>query len=260
MRVARSSGGAAAAPPVNAYDEPVGRGRLALLLAVGALVGGVGLLAWASTYAPTHAPTPEDRLRAAGETLGRVRVSAAVVDRSLSATEAIADFGIEEGVRLVRVRIVDRLRIALRIETPDAIELAEPPRACLVWHFSAPDDAGLSDRCWGEPDLGGLVAAGLARSGAGHPMLVAGHPIEIVADLRRGDVRCDYPPGDWQLEIALVPLVDGVPVGAVNLPPVALEVPASGDGPLPFLRFDTRFCGLANTIYRDQGEPQVASP
>jgi hypothetical protein len=256
MRAARFFGGAPGAQPLDAYDEPVGRGRLALLFTIGALVGGIGLLAWVST----HASTPKDRLQAASEKLARVRVSAAVVDRSLSATEAIADFGVEEGVRLVRVRIVDGLRMDLRIETPDTIELAEPPRVCLVWHFSAPDDAGLSDRCWGEPDLGGLVAARLARSEAGHPVLVAGEAVEIVADLWRGEVRCDYPPGDWQLEMALVPLIDGAPRGTVNLPPVALAVPASGDDPLAFLRFDTRFCGLANSVYRDQGEPQVVAP
>jgi hypothetical protein len=91
-------------------------------------------------------------------------------------------------------------------------------------------------------------------------MLPAGHPIVVDAALRRGDVRCDYPPGDWQLETALEPLVDGSPVGAMDLPVVGLEVSAIAEGPLPFLRFDTRFCGLATSIYLHQGEPPVASP
>jgi hypothetical protein len=226
------------------------------ILILAALIGGIGFLAWVST----QVPTPEDRLREASAALARMRVTATVVDRSLAATEAIADFGIEKGVRLVRVRIVDRLQVELRVETPEAIELVEPPRVCLAWHFSAPDDAGLADRCWGEPDLGGLLAAQLARDEAGHPLLPAGRPIVVDAALRRGDVRCDYPPGDWQLEMALEPLVDGSPVGAMDLPPVGLLVLATGEGPLPFLRFDTRFCGLATRVYLEQGEPPVTLP
>lgn len=230
--------------------------RPSSILVLAALIGGIGFLAWVST----QARTPEDRLREASAALARVGVSATVIDHSLAATEAIADFGIEEGVRLVRVRIVDQLQLELRVETPDAIELAEPPRVCLAWYFSAPDDAGLSDRCWGEPDLGGLLEAQLARDEAGHTLLPAGRPIVVDATLRRGDVRCDYPPGDWQLEVALEPLVDGSPVGALDLPPVVLAVSATGDGPLPFLRFDTRFCGLATLVYLQQGEPPVALP
>ena len=179
---------------------------------------------------------------------------------SLMATEAVADFGIEEGVRLVRVRILDELDLEVRIETTETLTLAAPPRVCLVGPYSAPDDAGLSDRCWGEPDLGGLLAEELTTDAAGHPMLIAGQPIVLSAALRRGDVRCDYPPGEWQLEVTLEPLVYGVSVGALDLPPAALEVPPTADGPLPLNLFGTRYCGLATVVYRDQGEPPVAGP
>ena len=60
--------------------------------------------------------------------------------------------------------------------------------------------------------------------------------------------------------MALEPLVDGVPVGALDLPPVGVEVPSTGEGPLPFLRFDTRFCGLATIVYLKQGDPPVMLP
>jgi hypothetical protein len=60
--------------------------------------------------------------------------------------------------------------------------------------------------------------------------------------------------------MALTPRIDGVAVDPIDLPPVAFKVPATGDGPLRFLRIGTRFCGLATIIVRDQGEPQVATP
>jgi hypothetical protein len=202
----------------------------------------------------------DERVHAGIRAVADVRVTVTVVDRTLSATEAIADFGVTEGVRLVKVRIVDGLRLRVRIESPAAIELAEPPRVCLLWEFGAPDDAGLTDRCWGEPELGALVAARLERTAAGQLAIGAGGPVEIVADLKRGNVRCDYPPANWQLEMALTPRIDGVQVDPIDLPPVAFNVPATGDGPLRFQRIGTRFCGLATVIVGDQGGPQVATP
>jgi len=194
------------------------------------------------------------------DTPAEVRVSATVVASSLAATHAIADFGIEEGVRMVKVRIVDELQMELRIETEGSVVLAGPPRVCLVGPFWAPDDAGLTDRCWGEPDLGGLLAAQLATDAAGRPMLAGDRPIVVAAKLRRGDVRCDYPPGDWQLEVRLEAVVDGSSVGATDLSPVGLSVPAEVGNPLPLSLIQaTRYCGLANVVYREQGEPPVAT-
>ncbi len=221
-----------------------------------ALTVGAGLLAWVAT----NAKPPDARLPAGSHAGAEVLVSVTVVDHSLAATEAIADFGIAKGIRLVRVRIADVMRLRLRIESSETLKLAEPPRLCLFWEFAAPDDAGLENRCWGQPDLRDVVAAQLERNAAGQLELVAGHPLEIAAELQRGDVRCDYPPGVWDLETTLVPLVESKQQEPIDLPPVTFEVPAGGDGPLPFLQFNTRFCGLATTVYIHQGEPQVAVP
>lgn len=226
------------------------------ILVLAVLVGVIGFLAWPSR----QSLTPEQRVREAGLALSRVRASATVVDQSLAATLAVADFGIEKGVKQVPVRIINRLQVELRVEGPDAVALVEPPRVCLVWHFSAPDDAGLTDRCWGEPDLSALLAAQLGRDAAEHPLLPAGRPIRVAADLRRGDVRCDYPPGRWQLELTFRPFVDGASPAPVDLTPVEFAVPSVDAGPLQLLVTGTRFCGLATTVYLDQGEPPLQSP
>ncbi|MGH3118150.1 MAG: hypothetical protein ACRDQ2_13760 [Gaiellales bacterium] len=190
-----------------------------------------------------------------------IRVSATVLGSSLAATGAIADFGIDEGVRMVNVRILDELRLELHIETERDVPLATVPKVCLVGRGWAPDDAGLSDRCWGEPDLERVVAAQLAMDAAGQAVLLADHPVEVVVTLRRGDVRCDYPPGTWQLEVALDPVIGGAPSGEVDLPNVSVEIPLETAGPLPFLTVDlTRYCGTASAVYREQGEPPLASP
>ena len=223
----------------------VGRGAAVRLLAT--LVSGMSL--WACAI--PQPSSPEE---------AKVRVYATLAGSSLAATDAIADLGMDEGVRMVKVRIVDKLQLELRIETQGSVVLAGPPQVCLVGPFWAPDDAGLTDRCWGEPDLGGLLVAQLATDGARHLMLAADRPILVVAKLRRGDVRCDYPPGDWQLEVRFEPLVDGSSHGATDLSPVDLSVPAEVGNPLPLsLIRDTRYCGLANVVYREQGEPPMAT-
>lgn len=219
------------------------------------------LLAFAVIGCTAAAPESSgDRLRIATEAIGGMRLSAAVVERSLAATEAIADFAIEQDVRSVRVRIVDGLHLEVSIKAPSSITLAGPPRVCLVGPYSAPDDAGLSDRCWGDPDLGTLLAAQLPTDAAGHPQLSADHPIVVDAALDRGETRCDYPPGEWTLELTLEPLVDGTTVGPIDLPPVAFDVPWQTTEPMPLRLLGTRYCGLANTVYRDQGEPDVLTP
>jgi hypothetical protein len=226
------------------------------VVATAVAIVSVGL--WACGPAPITSPSrhPADL----DELVAGVRVSVDVADSSLLATEAVADFGIEDGVRMVRVRIVDELDIDLRIETTETLTLAGPPRVCLVGPYSAPDDAGLSDRCWGEPDLGGLLAQQLTTDATGHPRLVAGQPIVVSGGLRRGTVRCDYPPGEWQLEVTLEPLLDGSAAGRIELPAVSIDVPSLVADPLRLVLFDTRYCGLATVVYRDQGEPPVATP
>jgi len=206
--------------------------------------------------------SPEQRRKAAQDLLAGVQVSATVVAASPAAASAIADFGVGTGgVHLVGVRILDELHLELRIEAQRDVALAGPPVVCLVGPYSAPDDAGLSDRCWGEPDLGALVAAKLPTDGEGHPVLWAQSPVVIGATLRRGQVRCDYPPGEWHLEIAADPLIDGQAVGAMDLPRLAIALPYRDTVVLPLPRIDrTRYCGLATAVFLEQGEPAVSSP
>ena len=211
------------------------------------------------TWAGTRPRSPEQRQAAATELLSGVHVSTTSVSASLAAAHAIADFGLEEGVHLVRVRIVDTLTLKLRIESTHTLVLAEPPLFCVVGPFSAPDDAGLSDRCWGEPDLTAVAADQLPSDAAGHPMVRADAPVALSATLQRGDVRCDYPPGRWLLEINVDPLVDGTAMGGRYLPDVGFDVPFATPAPLTLLK-QTRYCGLANVVYREQGEPPVANP
>lgn len=212
-------------------------------------------------WAGTRPRSPEQRLEAAKELVAAVHVSATVDASSLVATNAIADFGIDEGIRLVRVRIVNELRVSIRIEADHDIALAEPARLCLVGPYSAPDDAGLSDPCWGSPDLGELLAAQLESDAAGHPILREDRPILVAASLVRGDARCDYPPGEWHVEVVLNPLVDGSPVGDLYPPHVTLDVPLErADAPPLAEVLEDRYCGLASAVYREQGEPPVASP
>lgn len=223
-----------------------------------ALAVATAVVVWA--WAGTRPRSPEQREAAARELLSGVHVSMTAATSSLVAAHAIADFGLKDGVRLVRVRILDALTLEVRIESTDTVVLAEPPLFCLVGPFSAPDDAGLSDRCWGEPDLTVVAADELPRDAGGHPMFPADAPPVIVsATLQRGDVRCDYPPGKWLLEIKVDPLVDGIAMGGRYLPDVGFEVPFATPAPLTLLA-QTRYCGLANVVYGEQGEPPVVNP
>ena len=173
---------------------------------------------------------------------------------SLVATFAIADLGIAEGIRMVKVRILDRINLRLRFETAADVVFAEDPRLCLVGPDSAPDDAGLEDRCWGEPDLTALVAGLWPRSVADQPMINAGQPLELSVQLERGTKRCDYPPGEWTLELKARPIVYGSPVEAMWAPDGVFEVPIGSAEPLLYLNDNTRYCGLASL--RD-GEPET---
>jgi hypothetical protein len=207
--------------------------------------------------------SPADRMSTARTLADAIDVSATVTRSSLDATSAIADFGLEGGVRLVQVRVLDEVDLHLVLAARQTVVLAEPPRVCLVGPFSAPDDGGLSDRCWGTPDLGDTVAAALRIDGSGHPLLDEGRAIDVAATVRRGDTRCDYPPGDWLLEITVDPVVDGTAAGPVELAPLTVPIPLEARGTaLPLLGIlQTRYCGLAARIYNDQGEPAVtASP
>jgi hypothetical protein len=177
---------------------------------------------------------------------------------SLLATSAEADFGLNDGIRPVRVRIVDALTLQVRIDPARDVTLARPPAACLAHADWSPDDAGLESRCWGEPALAQVIAAALPTDGGGHVVLQRDHPISLTATLHRGDARCDYPPGTWRLDIGADPVVDGTPVTGLDGMSVPVDVPVSGASVvLPFLLIGTRFCSSADSIYLEQGEPPV---
>jgi hypothetical protein len=229
----------------------------ALVGALSVLV--VGLVLWA-----TRAPPPrsaEERGAAARELLNGIRISTQVSGSALAASKALVDFLPEDDVRLVVVRVVDELNLEIRIEAGQAVAFKEPPSFCLIGPFAAPDDAGYSSPCWGTPEVGALLADQLPADDAGHPTLPAGEPVVLSATVYRGGQRCDYPPGRWLLRVEADPLVDGIPTGARQLAEVSFDVPWSSSDRLPFLEVNTvAYCGLANVVYREQGEPAIASP
>ena len=240
-------------------DRPAGRRvRVVVLAPAVAAVAGVGFLTWSIATSGS----PERRAAAARDLAAGIEVSVGVDAVSHRATLAIADFGIEEGVRLVPVRILDEIQLELRLESNVDVALAEPPRVCLVGPHWAPDDAGLSDRCWGEPDLGALLAAQLEADAAGRPLLPAGRPVTVAATLARGHERCDYPVGAWTLEIDVEPMVDGHGEGRFDLPATLVDVPLEPSGTALRLveRGDSRYCGLAESVWREQGEPELVAP
>jgi hypothetical protein len=200
--------------------------------------------------------TADERLAAARALAGHVTVTAEVTTSSLGVTRAMADFGVDAGLRMVPVRIVEELAIAVRVETDRELVLARPPRVCLVGPFWNPLDAGLSDRCWGEPDLGEIVAGRLVAVGSDRIVLRPGEPLDLVATLARGETRCDYAPGEWRLQIDAEPVVDGVPQPRQDLADVAVVVPLEPAGALPFRpNAETRFCSYPAAVYDRQGEP-----
>lgn len=237
--------------------------RRLLVLAVGVVLL-ITAVEWASD-AGVLSRSPEQREQTARELLAGIRLSPTVTGVALEATNAIAD-DFELGVRQVRVRIVDRLELELEIQTDRDVPFGAPPQLCLVGPDSAPDDAGLENRCWGNPDLSDFLALQLKTDAMGHPMLPAGESIHIRSMLVRGRgvdevARCDYAPGTWELQISGAPVVDGVHLGSMYGPDTSLEVPVPSQGPLRLLRPDqSRYCGLASRIHREQGEPPVIEP
>ena len=228
------------------------RNRAVVLVVAVAIVAMAGLLA-ATVLRPRSA---DERHAAALDLAGHLAVTAEVSASSLGVTHAVADFGVEDGVRMVPVRIVEELVLTVRIASDRDLVLAGPPRVCLVGPFWNPLDAGLSDRCWGEPDLGAIIASRLVPDPAGRLQLRAGQPIDVTANLARGDVRCDYAPGDWRVEVEGELVVDDVVQPRLGLAGAPVIVPLEAGGELPLRpNADTRFCGLATPVYRRQGEP-----
>jgi hypothetical protein len=86
--------------------------------------------------------------------------------------------------------------------------------------------------------------------------LRGGRPVLLRAALTRDIDRCDYPPGEWRLEVGAEALMDGDHT-RLELGPVELTVPPDSDGPLRLVR-PTHYCGIANVVLHEQGEPALA--
>lgn len=177
---------------------------------------------------------------------------------TLASAAAFAD-SLDTGISLVRVRIVDTLDVAITIMSEPGISLAEPPVVCLAWVDAAPDDAGLESPCWGTPDPSSELAGMMAR-GDGTLGLEPMRGVAVHAQMTRGDGRCDYPPGDWVLQVKVVPLVDGVAQAPVYVmePFEVTYDPSEVPERLPLT--ETRFCGLASEVVRVQGVAPTQAP
>ena len=210
-------------------------------------LAGVTLWAWSAL-----------RPASADELFGGIEVTAAVDESSLGATQAVADFGVEEGVRMVPVRIVEDLVLDLGLSTPRDVTFSAPPRLCLTGPFWNPLDAGLSDRCWGDPDVNEALRDAMPADPSGTVTLRADSPVVLRVPIARGDERCDYPPGDWLLEVDAEPVIDGAPQPRMDIAKVPITIPWDVDGALRWHdNSDTRFCSFTAAVYTRQGEPQI---
>jgi hypothetical protein len=237
--------------------------RLRIIVAGTLVVLVFGLVLWSigATRPRSAHRSAEEREVVAKELLSGVRISTDVSGSSLAASKALVDYLATNDVRLVLVRIVDDLKLAIHIDTQQVVAFREPPSFCLIGPFSAPDDAGYQSPCWGTPDIGVLAAAQLPTDAAGHTMFPADRALVLSTTLHRGGLRCDYPPGRWLLVVEADPLVDGTAVGVRQLAEISFDIPWLNSGPLTFLPVKTvAYCGSANVVYKEQGEPQIASP
>ena len=231
-------------------EEDVNR-RTALIAVVAGLaviaLAGVALWGWSAIRPAT-----------ADELFGGIEITASVDESSLGATQAIADFGVEEGVRMVPVRIVEDLVLDLELSAARDVTFAAPPRLCLTGPFWNPLDAGLSDRCWGDPDVNESLRAAMPPDPSGTVTLRAASPVVIQVPIARGDERCDYPPGDWLLEVDAEPVIDGQAQPRRDITKAPITIPWDVDGALPWHdNSDTRFCSFTAAVYTRQGEPPI---
>jgi hypothetical protein len=231
--------------------RPVGkRDRRAGFLVAAAILA-LGWSIWSTSQVPADPATPPDA--AFGEP--QVAVTAALVDPHFVATRALTDFGLEIGARYVAVRILATAELDVDIRAERDVVLGDDPGLCLVGPFAQPDYAGLSEPCWGSPDLGRALRSRLPVDGAGRRFLPAGRTVTLRAPVMRDPARCDYPPGDWQLVVDLSRIVDDQET-RLHVPPVQLVLPPLTIGPLPMI-VPTNYCGLANVAFVEQGEPLV---
>jgi hypothetical protein len=211
------------------------------------VLAGVALWAWSVL-----------RPRTADELIDGVTVTANVEDSTLGATQAIADFGLEEGIKMVPVRIVEDLVLEVELASERDVTFAAPPRLCLTGPFWNPLDAGLEDRCWGDPDVNEALRAAMPADASGTITLRAGSPVTLRVPLARGDERCDYAPGDWLLEVDAEAVIGGAAQPRQDIADVPLTLPWDVPGALPWHdNSTTRFCSYTAAVYTRQGEPQI---
>ena len=93
---------------------------------------------------------------------------------------------------------------------------------------------------------------------SGAVTLRAASPVVLRVPLTRGDERCDYPPGDWLLEVDAEPVLDGTVQPRQDIAAVPLTLPWDVPDALPWRdNSDTRFCSFTAAVYTRQGEPQI---
>jgi hypothetical protein len=235
--------------------RPLGHRDPRIGLLVGAAIVAIGWSAWVASSA---APGTMDDDRAALDAPIRVVLSAALVNPRFVATRALTDYGLEIGARYVAVRILSRVQLEVRVLADADVVLAGYPRTCLIGPFSMPDYAGLSDGCWGQPDISRLLWDRLPTDSNGRPVLRGGRAVTLTAALERDAGSCDYPPGDWRLEVQIDPFVEGAASRPLAIAPTPLDVPASSPGPLELVKL-TNYCGIANVVYHEQGEPELVA-
>jgi hypothetical protein len=213
------------------------------------IVGGVLALGASPSVSPAVPTVSESMLRAMANPSGPA---------TLASAAAFAD-SLETGISLVRVRIVDTLDLGITLVSDTGVTLAQPPELCLAWVFAGPDDAGLESPCWGIPDPSTELASLMARDD-GTWALEPAHGVAVHAQMTRGGGRCDFPPGEWVLRVKAVPVVDGVAQEPmyVRAPFEVAYDPTEVPTRLPLT--ETRFCGLASEVVREQGVPPTAAP
>lgn len=226
---------------------------------VGVLVGAaIVAIGWSAWLASSSSPGATADARVAPDPEIRVVLSATLVNPRFVATRALTDYGLDIGARYVAVRILSQVQLEVRVLAAADVVLAGYPRTCLIGPFSMPDYAGLSEACWGQPDISRLLWARLPTNGDGRPVLRAGRAVTLTAALERDAESCDYPPGDWRLEVQIDPYIEGAISRPLDIAPTPLDVPASSPGPLQLVKL-TNYCGIANVVYHEQGEPELAA-